>query len=105
MRASSDKCAFGHTYFWLWREQGFAESVHVVEVDLDAGVCKTQLVEAGGAVFRTDIALSREGRNGDGVLQLRLGQIVTDTPIDITLRRNRKISESLGGPRWVVMHH
>lgn len=42
-------------------------------------------MEAGGSVTRTDVTLPREGRDGDGVLQLGLGQVVADTTIDIAL--------------------
>lgn len=73
------------SYLGFWGKQGSAETVHVAQVHLDAGVGETELVEAGGSVTRTDVTLPREGRDGDGVLQLGLGQVVADTTIDIAL--------------------
>ncbi len=81
------------SYFRLWGKQCFAQSVHVVKIDLYAGVCETQFVEAGGIVFWTDVTLSWEWRNGDGVLQLGLGQIITDPTIHITLMRKKKVRD------------
>lgn len=75
----------GVTYLGFWGKQGSAETVHVAQVHLDAGVGETELVEAGGSVTRTDVTLPREGRDGDGVLQLGLGQVVADTTIDVAL--------------------
>lgn len=73
------------TYLGFWGEEGLAETVHVAQVDLDAGVGESELVEAGGAVTGTDVTLTREGRDGDGVLQLRLGQVVADPTINVAL--------------------
>lgn len=72
-------------YLGLGGEQGSAEAVHVAHVHLDAGVGEAQLVEAGGAVAGTDVALSGEGGDGDGVLQLRLRQVVADPAVHVTL--------------------
>lgn len=58
------------SYLGFWWEQGPAEAVHVAQVDLDTGVGEAQLVEAGGIVTGTNVTLAREGRDGDGVLQL-----------------------------------
>lgn len=77
------------TYLGLRWKQGPAEAVHVAQVHLDAGVGEVQLVEAGGFVPGTDVALTREGRDGDGVLQLRLGKVVTDPAIHVTLKTQR----------------
>lgn len=54
---------FGHqnTYLGFWGKQRSAETVHVAQVHLDASVGETELVEAGGTVTRTDVALAREG--------------------------------------------
>lgn len=43
-------------------------------------------MDAGGTVTRTDVTLAREGRDGDGVLQLGLWQVVGDTAVDVALR-------------------
>lgn len=43
-------------------------------------------MEAGGTVTRTDVTLTREGRDGDGVLQFGLRQVVADTAVDVALR-------------------
>lgn len=43
-------------------------------------------MEAGGTVARTDVALAREGRDGDGVLQLGLRQVVADAAVHVALR-------------------
>ena len=42
-------------------------------------------MEAGGVVAGTDVTLSREGRYGDGIFELRLWQVVTNPAIHITL--------------------
>lgn len=44
-------------------------------------------MHVGGSVSRTDVALSRERRHSDGVLQLILRQIITDTTVHVTLER------------------
>lgn len=75
----------GVTYLGFRGKQGSAETVHVAQVHLDAGVGETEFVEAGGRVTGTDVTLPREGRDGDGVLQLGLGQVVADTTVDIAL--------------------
>lgn len=72
-------------YLGFWREEGLAETVYVAHVHLDAGVGEAQLVEAGGVVPWADVALAREWRYGDGVLQLRLGEIVADASVYVTL--------------------
>lgn len=57
-------------------------------------------MEAGGSVARTDVALAREGRDGDGVLQLGLRQVVADSAVDVALRAREteaKIKQLLGG--------
>lgn len=78
------------TYLGFWGEEGSAETVHVAQVDLYAGVGESELVEAGGAVTGTDVTLTREGRDGDGVLQLRLGQVVADPTINVALSTETK---------------
>lgn len=77
-------------YLGLWWKQGPAEPVHVAHVHLDAGVGEAQLVEAGGAVAGADVALSGEGGDGDGVLQLRLRQVVTDPTVHVTLTTQKQ---------------
>ena len=47
-------------------------------------------MEAGGVVAGTDVTLAGEGRDGDGVLQLRLRQVVTDSPIHVTLKTKKR---------------
>lgn len=42
-------------------------------------------MEAGGIVAGTDVTLATEGRDGDGVLQLRLRQVVADPAVNVTL--------------------
>lgn len=42
-------------------------------------------MEARGVVPRTDVAFTREGRDGDGVLHLRLWQVITDPAIHVSL--------------------
>lgn len=74
------------TYLGFWRKQGPAEAVHVAQVHLDAGVGEVQLVEAGGVVARADVTLAGEGGDGDGVLQLRLRQVIADPAIHVTLQ-------------------
>lgn len=74
------------SYLWFWWKQSPAEAVHVAQVHLDAGVCEAQLMEAGGVVTGADVALTREWRDGDCVLQLRLRQIVANPTIHITLK-------------------
>lgn len=83
----SEDATDGHqtTYLGFWGEEGSAETVHVAQVDLDAGVGESEFMEAGGAVTGTDVTLTREGRDGDGVLQLRLGQVVADPTINVAL--------------------
>ena len=73
-------------YLGFWGKQSSAEAVHVSQVHLDAGVGEAELVEAGGSVTRTNIALAREGGDGDGVLQLGLRQVVADAAVDVALR-------------------
>lgn len=73
------------SYLGLWWKQGPAEAVHVAQVHLDAGVGEAQLMEAGGIVAGTDVTLATEGRDGDGVLQLRLRQVVADPAVNVTL--------------------
>lgn len=51
---------FSTSYLGLRGEKGPAEAVHVTQVDLDAGVGKAQLMETGGVVTGTDVALARE---------------------------------------------
>lgn len=43
-------------------------------------------MEAGGVVTGTDVALAGEGGDGDGVLQLRLRQVVADPSVHVTLK-------------------
>lgn len=83
----SEDATEGHqaTYLGFWGEEGSAETVHVAQVHLDAGVGESELVEAGGAVTGTDVTLTGEGRDGYGVLQLRLGQVVADPTINVAL--------------------
>lgn len=75
------------TYLGFWWEQGPGEAVHVAQVHLDAGVGEAQLVEAGGVVTGTDVTLTAKRRDGDGVLQLRLRQVVADPAVHVTLKR------------------
>lgn len=84
------------SYLRLRWEQGPAEAVHVAQVHLDAGVGEAQLMEAGGVVTGTDVALTGERRDGDGVLQLRLGEVVTDPAIYVTLKRHFTTLNSCG---------
>lgn len=74
-------------YLGLGGEEGPGEAVHVAQVHLNAGVGEAQLVEAGGVVPGADVALAAEGGDGDGVLQLRLRQVVADASVHVTLRR------------------
>lgn len=46
-------------------------------------------MEAGGVVAGTDVALAREGRYGDGILELRLRQVVADASVDVALGEQR----------------
>ncbi len=78
------------TYLGFWWKQGPAEAVHVAQVHLDAGVGEPQLMKAGGVVAGTDITLTRERRDGDGVLQLRLRQVVADPAIHVTLKTKKQ---------------
>ena len=78
------------TYLGLWWKQRPAEAVHVAQVHLDAGVGEAQLMEAGGVVAGADVALSGEGRDGDGVLQLRLRQVVADPTVHVALRTQER---------------
>lgn len=78
------------TYLGLRRKQGPAEADHVAQVHLDAGVGEAQLVKAGGIVAGTDVTLAREGRDGDGVLQLRLRQVVTDPAVNVALNAQKR---------------
>ena len=42
-------------------------------------------MEAGGVVTGTDVTLPRERRDADGVLQLRLGEVVADATVYVAL--------------------
>lgn len=86
-------------YLGFRGKQRPAEAIHVAQVHLDAGVSEAQLVEAGGAVAGTDVTLAREGRDGDGVLQLRLRQVVTDPSVHVALRTQR--GEMTGSPAFI----
>lgn len=77
-------------YLRFWWKQSPGESVHVAQVHLDAGVGEAQLMEAAGVVPGTDVAFTREGRYGDGVLQLRLRQVIADPAIHVTLRTHKQ---------------
>lgn len=77
------------THLGFWRKQSPAEAVHVSHVHLDAGVGEAQLVEAGGIVPGTDVTLASKGRDSDGVLQLRLRQVVADPAVHVTLRTEK----------------
>lgn len=73
------------TYHRVWREERPRDSVEVGESELDARVGEPQLVHVGRGVSRTDVALSGERRNGDGVFQLVLRQVVRDPSVHVTL--------------------
>lgn len=77
------------TYLGFWWKQGPGEAVHVAQVHLDAGVGEAQLVEAGGVVAGTDVTLATKGRDCDGVLQLRLWQVVANPAVHITLKTQK----------------
>lgn len=64
------------TYHWIRREKCSGDSVEVGQSELDARVGEAQLVYVGRCVSRTDVALSREWRHGDGVFQLIVRQVV-----------------------------
>lgn len=87
--AALNKAQCNATYLGFWWEQGPGEAVHVAQVHLDAGVGEAQLVEAGGVVAGTDVALPTKRRDCDGVLQLRLRQVVTDPTIHISLKTRK----------------
>lgn len=70
MLSEKVECLHEPTYLGFRREQGPAEAVHVSQVHLNAGVGEAQLMEACGVVTGTDVTLTREGRYGDGILQL-----------------------------------
>lgn len=54
-------------------------------------------MEAGGVVAGTDVALAREGRYGDGVLELRLWQVVADAAVDVALSEHRHTLDIFNG--------
>ena len=70
----------------LWGEERPAQAVHVAQAHLDAGVGEAELVEAAGVAPGADVALARERRDADGVLLPRLGQVITDAPIHVSLQ-------------------
>lgn len=74
------------THLWLRREQGLWEAVEVTKVELDACIGDSQLMHVCGTVPWADVALSRERRHRDCVLQLILGQIVRNPSINISLK-------------------
>lgn len=84
---------------WCWwfayprlrGKQGPAQAVHVAEVHLDAGVGEAQLVEAGGVVPGTDVALTGEWRDSDGVFKLWLGQVVADPTVYVPLQAQETV--------------
>ena len=76
-------------YLGLWWEKGPAEAVHVAHVHLDAGVGEAQLMEARGLVTGTDVALTGKRGDCDGILQLRLGQVVAYPTIHETLKTQK----------------
>lgn len=57
-------------------EKGLGEPVEVAQVELDAGVGDSELVDVGGAVLWADVTLAREGGHRDGVLKLIERQVV-----------------------------
>lgn len=57
-----------------------------MKVELDACIGDSQLVHICGTVPWADVALSRERRHCDCVLQLILGQIVGNASINISLK-------------------
>lgn len=67
----------------LRREQGLGEAVEVAQVELDAGVGDSELVDVGGTVLRADVTLAREGGHRDGVLELIERQVVRDAAVHI----------------------
>lgn len=72
-------------YLGLWGKQSSGEPIQVPHVHLDAGVREAKLMEAGGVIPRADVTFTREGRDGDGVFQLRLRQVITDSTVHIPL--------------------
>lgn len=91
MPSEKSQSSYNFTYLWFWWKQGSAEAVHVTQVHLDAGVGEAQLMKACGVVAGTDVALTRKWRNGDGVLQLRLWQVIADPTIHVTLKTQKQV--------------
>lgn len=73
------------TYRRVWREQRPRDPVEVGEGELDAGVGEPQLVDVGGGVPGADVVLARERRDGDGVFQLVLGEVVRHPSVHVAL--------------------
>lgn len=83
------------TYRRVRREQRPRDSVEVGEGELDAGVGEPQLVYVGGGVPGADVALAGERGDGDGVLQLVLGQVVRNPSIHVALREQQQSQKQL----------
>lgn len=78
------------SYRGVWREERPGDSVEVGESELDTGVGEAQLVYVAGGVPGTDVALSWERGDCDGVFQLRLRKVVRNSSIHVTLINNDK---------------
>lgn len=90
------------TYRRVWREQRPRDSVEVGEGELDAGVGEPQLVYVGGGVPGADVALAREGGDGDGVFQLVLGEVVGNPSVHVALWGRQQSQDQLRSSETLI---